>query len=401
MKFSKRTSQIQESITLKLNSEAQRMSNEGKKIYNLTAGQLPFRPNESFVEAIKHQCDFVRSFQYSPVAGEDKLRQKFLNYFCTSRNVEPKNWDCIISNGGKHAINNLFAILLNEGDEVVMLAPFWLTYPELAKIYGASYKVVTSNSYNGFVPKIDLIRKALTANTKILVINSPNNPAGIHYGSEWMKELALMLKDFPHVQIVSDEIYYELSYFDPKPTYFYQYDKSLLERTFIIDGISKTFAATGLRIGFVFGPKDAILEMDKFQGQTSSGANSLIQKSLVEYNLSEAISYLVPIKDHLRANAEHLSTILRSYNLDQCFYQCVSAFYFLFDFTKTPFFEKNYNDQVDHSVEICEKLLAESGIALVPGIAFGIPNSARLSLVSAKEIFQEAITELCKYLTRE
>lgn len=399
MKLANRVSKISESVTLKLNAKAVEMKKTGRKVFNLTAGQLPFRPMPEFVNLIRSESDFLHSFQYSPVAGLPDLRAKFVSHFEKTRGIKVNDskHGCIVSNGGKHAISNIFACLLEEGDEAVFMAPYWVSYPEMVSLYGAKSVIVETGSFDVFVPSLDKVKESINKNTKLIVLNSPNNPSGTHYSEEWMKGFAEILKDFPDVYVVSDEIYYELYYYDPKPTYFYQYDESLFERTIIVDGISKTLASTGLRIGFTIAPTKLFNAINKLQGQTASGANSLVQRALCHFNFDNITTFLTPIKKHLRDNAEILGESFRKYNMSHLWYQPKSAFYYLIDFSSAPIKEK-YSKLDDASVEICEELLETHGIALVPGAAFGCPNTARISLVSEKEVFAEASDILLKYM---
>lgn len=408
IKLSKRVSSLTESVTLKLNAQAVKMAVEGKKVYNLTAGQLPFRPPRNLVEGIRGELDFLGSFQYSPVAGEANLRETFLNYFYDSRKIKSttfkEDFSLIIGNGGKHVVSNVFASLIDEGDEVVLIAPYWVSYPEMVNIYGGKINVVSTSIFNAFEPSLDDIREAITDKTKMIVINSPNNPTGTHYSDEWMKGFASFLKDYPNLMIMSDEIYYELNYFDPRPTYFYQHDEELLKRTIIIDGISKNLASTGLRIGYCIADKELISSMTKLQGHTASGANSLIQKSLLKYDFDKISEYLDPVKSHLRDNSQILKDCFRERNLSKCWYQTISAFYYFIDFSQTDLmskYQKSEDDGQDYSAQICADLLEQKGLALVPGIAFGSPNCARLSLVPPKDSFKEAMELLAMSLTGE
>lgn len=398
MKLSKRVQKLSESITLKLNAKAGQMRDAGQKVYNLTAGQLPFRPMPEFVNLIRSESDFLHSFQYSPVAGLPKLRSKVMDHISESRNIEidQAEMGCVISNGGKHSIANIFAATIDEGDEVILLAPYWVSYPEMVSLYGGSCVIVDTNPFDVFVPSLDVIKSKITDKTKMIVVNSPNNPAGTQYGEKWMKEFAELMLEYPDITILSDEIYYHLYYFDPKPTYFYQHQPELLKRTIIVDGISKTFAATGLRIGFCVGPKDLMSAINKLQGQTSSGANSLVQHALAHFDFAYLTHFLAPIKKHIRENAEILGNAFRKHNLGHVWYQPQSAFYYLIDFSQAPV--KTRFKEEDASLAICDELLTKHGIALVPGVAFGMANCARISLVSEKEEFTQAVNIITEYM---
>ena len=410
MQLSKRSQLVPDSITLKLNEKAQALADNGHHIYNLTAGQLPFKPDYEFIEILSSQLKFLKSYQYAPVPGNPKLRKKFMDYTAKIRGVRFDNldeeYDCIISNGGKQSLYNVMGALVNPGDEVVLMAPHWVSYPEMIKFWGGELKVVKGHAFDAFTPSIEELREVVSKKTKLIVINSPNNPSGIHYSEKWMKEFALFLNDFPDLIVVSDEIYYTLNYFDPKPSYFYQFDQSLLNRTIIVDGISKSFACTGLRIGYCIAPKTVTTAISKIQAQTTSGASSLVQNALELYDFDNLDRYLEPIKEHLRTNSITLRETFRAYDLANCWYQTVSAFYYMVDFFQTPVFEKYSNSKSmthfetpDYAAQICSDLLEQTGIAAVPSSDFGVKNAARISLVLEEVPFREAMEGLAKFLS--
>lgn len=387
-----------DSITMKLNEKALQLTEEGRVIYNLSGGQLPIKPPSEFTEKIHHQLNFLKSYQYPPSAGFKELRDKFLKLHAQKRGLEKiDQLDCVISNGSKHSLYNVIGVLINPGDEVITLAPYWVSYPEMVKFWGGIIKVVRSNVFDAFTPAIDDIRKTITTKTKAIIINSPNNPAGIHYSDSWMKEFAILLTEFPDLIVISDEAYSDISYYDPKPTYFYQHDQELLNRTVIVHSISKTLAATGLRIGYTIAPSNIVEAIKRMQSQTTSGANSLIQRALIDYNFSSVDNFLIPIRNHIRLNAIYIQEIFRKQKLSHCWYQSTSGFYFMVDFSRTPMFER-YDQDNDHSYEIADKLL-EEGVLVVPGKDFGMPNSFRISLVLEEIPFQEALTKILKFLT--
>lgn len=406
MKLSKRALVVEDSITLKLNEIATKLTEEGQHIYNLTAGQLPFKPVPEFIEKIQNQLNFLKSYQYSPVPGFSSLREKVLNYIEKKRDLDFKiileefgcKFDCIVNNGSKHTLYNVLGSIIDPGDEIILLAPYWVSYPHMIHFWGGVIKVVNSQPFDAYIPDVEDIKAAITDRTKAIIINSPNNPSGVHYSDEWMKDFAAMINEYPDVFIVSDEVYSELYYFDPKPTYFYQYDNSLLTRTIIVDGISKSFSCTGLRIGFCIASTDITNPVRKIQAQTTSGANSLIQRALIDFDFDQMDKFLQPIRNHLRRCAEILRETYRKYDLAKNWYQSLSAFYYVVDFSRTPVIEKYGSTEEDHSQQICEDLLHKYGIALVPISDFGIKNAARLSLVLSESPFEEAIDKLISFL---
>ena len=403
MLLSSRVKGLSYSITMKLNEKALDMTDEGKVIYNLSGGQLPIKPLPEFIEKVHHQLNFLKSYQYSPVSGFPNVRKKLTRYISDARGLPTEtfenDFDCILSNGSKQSIYNALGALVDPGDEVILLAPYWVSYPEIIKFWGGTPQVVKSNVFDAFVPAIDDIRKCMSPRTKAIIVNSPNNPAGVHYSEAWMKEFAAFLLEYPDLIVISDEVYSDINYFDPKPSYFYQLDHALLNRTIIIHAISKALASTGLRLGYAIGPAALINAMGKIQGQSTSGPNSLVQRALMDFDLKLVETFLGPVKHHIRQNAASLQEKFREANLGHCWYQSTSAFYFMIDFSRTPMFARFESDK-DHSYAIADELLNNEGITVVPGSDFGVPNSARIALVIEEVPFQEAISKIIKYLNR-
>ena len=403
MLLSSRVKGLSYSITMKLNEKALGMTDEGKVIYNLSGGQLPIKPLPEFIEKVHHQLNFLKSYQYSPVSGFPNVRKKLTRYISDARGLPTEtfenDFDCILSNGSKQSIYNALGALVDPGDEVILLAPYWVSYPEIIKFWGGTPQVVKSNVFDAFVPAIDDIRKCMSPRTKAIIVNSPNNPAGVHYSEAWMKEFAAFLLEYPDLIVISDEVYSDIYYFDPKPSYFYQLDHALLNRTIIIHAISKALASTGLRLGYAIGPAALINAMGKIQGQSTSGPNSLVQRALMDFDLKLVETFLGPVKHHIRQNAASLQEKFREANLGHCWYQSTSAFYFMIDFSRTPMFARFEIDK-DHSYAIADELLNNEGITVVPGSDFGVPNSARIALVIEEVPFQEAISKIIKYLNR-
>ncbi len=408
MNLSSRVKEANESETLRVNDKINELSKSGKHIYNLTAGQLPFKPSTEFIKVIANQLNFLKSYQYSPIQGFSDLKNKFINYVEKKRDINFSDLDTemgsIISNGSKHTLYNVFGALLDPGDEVILLTPYWVSYPEMIKFWGGVAQPVKVNAFDGFTPHIEDIKKLISNKTKAILINSPNNPAGIHYSDDWMKEFATFLKDYPELTVISDELYSEICYFDPKPTYFYQYDKTLLKQTVIVDGISKSFACTGLRVGFCIADKKLTDAMGKIQSQTTSGPNSLIQKSLIDFNFDLLENFFDPVKVQFRECAQIVRESFKEQNLSHCWYQTTSGFYYFLDFSRMPIFEtyKASNPEMnDFSEKIVDDILDQTGVALVPGSAFGFENSARMSMTIELAPFAEAMQKLIGFLAQK
>lgn len=405
MKLTARVEGISESVTLKLNSLAVKLSESGKKVYNLTAGQLPNMPMDSFVEAMQKKATELKSYQYSPAAGFVELRQNVVNHIAKSRNISfdkvTGGVDAIISNGAKHSLYNVLMATIEQGDEVILFAPYWISYTEMIKLCGGTSKIIKSEVSKQFVPDLAELRKAITPKTKMILVNSPNNPSGTHYPESWMKELAEILVEHPGIIAVSDEIYYELSYAGEPARYFYQYRPELLERTVIIDGISKTLACTGLRIGYIVAPKQLTKAIANLQGQTASGPNSMVQLALQHFGFEKSTEFLRPINHHLHENSMLVKVKLEQYGLQSCWYRSTSAFYYMVDFSKTPRFKQFFKEQgKDYADQMCQVILEELGVAMVPGSDFGMPNTGRIALVMGKGQLTEALDLLFSYLSK-
>ncbi|MBL6989418.1 MAG: aminotransferase class I/II-fold pyridoxal phosphate-dependent enzyme [Bacteriovoracaceae bacterium] len=403
MNLNVNVAQVEESMTLKLNAKAVALVKEGRHVLNLTAGQLPFHPPAQLVGQIKSELNFLKSFQYSPAGGYFELREKFTNYIekRVEIDLDKKKFGCVISNGAKHTLYNILKTILNPAEEVVIIAPYWVSYPEIIKVCDGVPVVVESNRLKNFIPAIEDIKAAISDKTKAIIINSPNNPTGIHYPQEWMSKFAQLVKKHKELYVISDEIYFDLCYYDPAPTYFYQKEPSLLTRTIIVDGISKAFACSGLRIGYCIAPKYISDAMIRLQGHTASGANSLMQAALINYDFDQNAGFLGGVKDHLRSNASMLNKKFQKAKLDKIWYQPLSAFYYFIDFSRTPVCDRlksQLGKKSDYSMAISEDLLENHGVAVVPGGVFGAPNCVRISLVLETPQFEEAIDKIIQYI---
>jgi len=405
MYVSSKIRSISESVTLKLNAKANQLTESGKKIFNLTAGQLPLRPDPQFVEKIKNELESVKSFQYSPVSGFLELRRKLTTHMEQKRGISftglKEKFDCVVSNGGKHCLINILGVLIEPGDEILLLGPYWISYPEMIKFYDGIPVSVMSTLETAYQPSIAEIKRKISSKTRAIILNSPNNPTGCHYSKAWMDEFAELMRQNPEIIIISDEIYDELVYNGETPNYYYQGRNDLLERSILVDSISKTLAGPGLRIGYCIGPANVMSAISKLQGQATSGANSLVQRALVHYDFSRITTFLAPIKNRLKENSQVVKNKLEIHGLSKLWYEPTSAFYYMIDFTHAPVlqrYKKNMHDDTDYAEAICEELLEKQGVAIVPGGDFGISNGARISMVSETEEFSEALEKLSRFL---
>ena len=400
MRLSARALGVSESLTLAANAKAERLAREGRRIDNLTAGQLPFPPPPEFADLLREEAGSPESHRYSPAAGFPELRGKLLDHAARVRGapLREEGFGCVVTAGAKQAVFNALAALVDPGDEVLLLAPHWLSYPEMARLCGGVPRVAGPSAGGSWAPAPEAVGEAMTDRTRVLVVNSPNNPAGVHHGAGWMDGLARVLDGRPGVWIVSDEIYLHLSFAGPAPARFYQGRPGLLRRTVIVDGVSKCLGATGLRLGWALAPGALAEAMARIQGQTTSGPSSLVQRALMRLDLDESVPrYLGPVKERLRENAAALRGALEESGLGSLWYEPASAFYWLLDFDRTPRFG-GLGGGADRSLAVADALLEECGAAVVPGAPFGAPGAVRISLVAGRDAFREACGRIAAFL---
>lgn len=401
MKLNQRIIDSKRSVTMEVNEKVNQIKKQGEEVYNLSSGQLSFRPTPEFIQSLISQTNFLSSFQYPSVQGRKDLREKISQSYQKNRKIDlGSNHEVIISNGSKHSIYNALGAILNPGDEVILLSPYWVSYPEMIRFWGGIPKVITTHLYDSYTPDLLRIKESITSKTKAIIINSPNNPAGIYYDENWMKGFGSMIQEFPNLFLFSDEVYSDIYYYDPAPSYFYQSHPNLLGRTIIINGISKSFASTGLRVGYCLAPQEVINAMVIIQSQTTSGASSLVQKALSDFDFENLKFFHDEIKSFLRNSSEILREELRKAGLAHCWYQTNSAFYFMLDFTRTNAFQDIQEDITDCSSRLCMDLLETEKVAVVPGSSFGLLNSARISLTIEPTPFKEGLKRLCRYLNK-
>lgn len=383
---------IAESATLKLNALVQQLKAEGQDVINLTAGEPDFFPPPEAGEAVLKALKEGKS-KYTPVAGIPALRQAIAQ---KTNAQQPKfgKWtaaDVLVTNGGKHALYNAFMALLNEGDEVLIPSPFWLSYPEMVKLAQATPVLISNSFEEGFKVSAQKLKETLKAHprAKMLILNSPSNPCGGMYSREELAAIGEVLSGFPNVWVISDEIYDQIV-FGPTPfCSFLEAAPHLSDRVLTCNGMSKAYAMTGWRIGWMVGLKDVIQAMSKIQGQSTSGINSLAQEaSVAALGLGE--SYFEKNVEIFRVRRDELLEILRKSSKLKVFTP-EGAFYAFVGFG--AFFQEG-----EDSIGFAERLLAQAKVAVVPGTPFGAPEFCRLSFATDNESLKEGCRRIVEFL---
>lgn len=393
-RIARRLDGVSESATLKLNALVQAMRARGEDIVNLTAGEPDFAPPDEAKAAIKRAVDENRN-KYTPVAGLPEIRERIAKKTNAQQpNVvaahgEWKASDVVVTNGGKQAIYNAAMALLNPGDEVLVPAPYWLSYPEIVKLAEGKPVVVETKAESKFKVTVDDLRKKLTPRTKLLILNSPSNPTGTTYARAEFEAIGKWLaKEAPGAWVLSDEIYDRILFGNDPFVSFLDAAPELKNRSITVNGLSKAAAMTGWRVGWTVAPPELTQAMLTLQGQSTSGINSLAQYAgiaaldLAEEKFAEMVS---AFRRRRRMALEILAKAAKLKVLPP-----EGAFYV---FLGIEAFLKAGED----SMQVSEALIREAKVAVVPGTPFGAPNWVRMSIATDDETLKKGCERLARF----
>lgn len=388
-KLSTRVQHLNESATLRMAQMARELSNRQIDVINLSLGEPDFDTPMHIKEKAKEAIDSGNT-KYTPVAGTLALRQAISDKFKRDNQLNYSTDEIIVSNGAKQSFANLCnAMLDNPLDEVVLLAPYWVSYYEIIRLAGGTPIVVHSNVANNYKPRPEELKAALSANTRMLVFSSPCNPTGTLFNQQDCMEIANLLKEYPDVLVVSDEIY-EYIVFDQKHFSIGSIE-GMNERTATINGFSKGFSMTGWRLGYMGAPKEITQACIRIQGQYTSGASSFTQAAgafALTSDLSITRKMCEAFKSRRNTLIRELSRITEwTINIPD------GAFYLLPDVSKT-FGKKHNGNTIYNSEDLAIYLLNEAHVALVAGDAFGAPNCIRISYSLSEEKVIEAVQRI-------
>lgn len=385
MALSERVSQIKPSATIAVNSKAAELRAEGHDIINLSVGEPDFDTPEfvknAAIEAI--QQNFTR---YTAVDGIPELKQAIIGKLQRDNQLDYEPAEIIVSTGVKQALYNLTQVILNPGDEVIIPAPYWVSYPAMTQLAGATPVIVNCPFNNRFKLTPELLEQAITPKTRLLMINSPSNPSGMAYSLSELTALAEVLKKHPQVLIASDDIY-EYILWNGQFASILNACPELKDRTIIFNGVSKAHAMTGWRIGYAAGPKHIITAMKKIQSQSTSNPNSIAQKAAVAA-LNGGRDFFAP----MLAAFKERHDFVYDYLTQQSDIDCLASdgtFYVYPNVSKL--IEKL---GLSDDVALAEYFLEKSHVALVPGTAFGTPGFIRISCATSLENLKTAMQRL-------
>lgn len=386
--LSKRINQMVLSPTLSMAAKTRELKAQGKDIIGLSLGEPDFNIPEIIKQAAIEAINQNYS-KYSPIDGFLELREAICEKFKRDNQLIYKPSQIVVSTGAKQSLANAALVMLNEGDEVILPAPYWVSYSEIIKIAQGVPVEVPTTIENNFKITPEQLEKAITPRTKMIWFNSPSNPSGAVYTKQELENLAVVLRKYPNIFIVSDEIY-EYINFTETYTSIAQID-GLYDRTITINGVSKAFAMTGWRIGYLAAPEWITKACYKIQGQITSGANTIAQRATIAA-LKTPITTFQYMKDEFRKRRDIVVNLLREVKGFKV-YEPQGAFYVFPDISY--FFGKILRGRkINTASDFALYLLEEAGVATVTGEAFGDKNCIRLSYATSEKDLREAICRI-------
>jgi aspartate aminotransferase len=384
---------IKPSPTLAVTQKAREMKDAGNDVIGLGAGEPDFDTPDNIKEAA---IDAIRrgETKYTAVDGTPKLKKAIQGKFSRENNLSYELSQISVGTGGKQIIYNAFMATLNPGDEVIIPAPYWVSYPDMVLLAGGKPKIVQCSEKNEFKIKPKELKKAISKKTKWLIINSPSNPTGSCYTEEELEELSEILIKNKRIYILSDDIYEHITYDDFKFFTIAQID-ALKDRTLTMNGVSKSYSMTGWRIGYGAGPKEIIKAMAKIQSQSTTNPSSISQVAAVEA-LNGTQEF---IKTRTESFKERRDFVVKSLNKIKgltCF-KPNGAFY-VFPNCKSCLNKKDIKkNKIKTDKDFVESLLENAGVAVVQGSAFGLPGFFRISYATSIENLQKALAKIKEF----
>jgi len=388
MKIANRMEKLSPSLTLEITTLANELKSQGKDILSFSAGEPDFDTPQVIKDAAIKAMNEGKT-KYTAVDGIKPVKQAILNKLKKDHNLDYKLEGVVVSNGAKHSLFNLCQALINDGDEVIIPSPYWVTYPELVLYSGGKPVFIKTDETTNFKITTKQLQAAITPKTKILMLNSPSNPSGAVYSKEELLAIAEVLKD-TKIIILSDEMYEKLIYKGKKFIATAQISEDMYNRTVTINGLSKSVAMTGWRFGY-FACADLNLAkvITKFQGQATSNINSITQYAAISALEGKADKDIQMMRVEFEKRKDYAVKAINEIKNISC-YDPDGAFYLFVNIKKIS------ND----SMKFCSSLLEKTGVALVPGLAFGMEGYVRLSFATSMEAIVNGINRIKEFVEK-
>lgn len=387
---SNRIQKVKPSPTLAVTALAQQLRAEGRDVIGLAAGEpdftTPDHVKQAAIEAINNN-----QTRYTAVDGMPSLKQAIINKFANDNGLNYAADQVLVSCGGKQSFFNLAQALLNPGDEVIIPAPYWVSYPDMVLLADAEPVIVQGDQSQDFKITPEQLKAAITDKTRLFVINSPSNPSGKSYSKAELKALADVLLDYPDVLIATDDMYEKILWTEEAFCNIVNACPELYDRTIVLNGVSKAYAMTGWRIGYAAGPADLIKNMKKVQSQSTSNPTSISQVA-AQAALEGDQSRLAEMNSAFRDRHDYVLAELNTIDGIDCI-ASDGTFYIFPDFTQVM---KKLG--IADDVTLASRILEEAEVALVPGSAFGSPGHMRISFATDMESLQKALERIKNFV---
>ncbi len=393
-RVSARISAISESATLAVDAKAKAMKAEGRPVIGFGAGEPDFPTPDYIVEAAVEAARQPRFHRYSPAAGLPELKQAIVEKTARDSGYEVEPSQVLVTNGGKQAIYEAFAAMLDPGDEVIIIAPYWTTYPESIKLAGGVPVFVVTDESTGYLADVEQLEAARTERTKVLVFLSPNNQTGAVYPREQVRAIG-QWADEHGLWVLTDEIYEHLVYGDAEFSSLPVEVPEIADRTVVVNGVAKTYAMTGWRVGWIIGPKDLIKAASNLQSHSTSNVANVSQAAA----MAAVSGDLVAARKMRESFDRRRRTIVRMLNeiTGVVCPEPQGAFY-AYPSVKDLLGKKIRGKTPQTSAELAELILEQAEVAVVPGEAFGTPGYLRLSYALSDEDLVEGVGRIQKLL---
>lgn len=394
MSVAKKVKEIAPSLTLEITAKAKKMKAEGISVIGFGAGEPDFNTPQYIIDSAKKALD-IGFTKYTPASGTVELKKAVCDKFYNDNGLKYEQNQIVISSGAKSSLYHAICAIIDDGDEVVLPSPYWLTYPELIKLAGGKCIYVKAEKENGYKMTAEQFEKAITSKTKCLILNSPNNPTGAVYTKQEITDIATVAEKYG-LYVISDEIYEKLVYGGEKHYSIASINDYMKEHTIIINGMSKTYAMTGWRIGYLAAPVEIAKAISSMQSHTTSNACSISQyastSALVDEEGGKFIEEMQKVFDERR---KFMVDALKKMEGIICI-EPKGAFYVFVDVS--GFYGKKYDGiEINGSLSFADAAL-KKGVALIPGVAFGDDNCIRLSYAISLEDIKEGLSRFESFI---
>ncbi|MGB3511514.1 MAG: pyridoxal phosphate-dependent aminotransferase [Microcoleaceae cyanobacterium] len=384
MKLAARVGKVPPSLTLVISAKAKAMQAEGIDVCSFSAGEPDFDTPEHIKAAAQKALDNGKT-KYGPAAGEPKLREAIAQKLSRENGLNYKAENIIVTNGGKHSLFNLMLALIEPGDEVIIPAPYWLSYPEMVKLMGGDPVILPTDAQTNYKVTPEQLRQAITSKTKLFVLNSPSNPTGMVYSPAEVKALAEVIVE-KDILVVSDEIYEKIIYDDIQHLSIGAANSDILNNTIISSGFAKAYSMTGWRIGYLAAPVELINATVKIQSHSTSNVCTFAQYGAIAA-LESSQDCVEKMRQAFAQRRQVIYDLLNAIPGITCS-KPEGAFYMFVNISKI----------CSSSLEFCNALLAEQNVAVIPGIAFGADDHIRISYATDLATIEKGMARLDKFV---